>query len=57
MGQAPGRLSICRQFADQLVGRGAAEPGRSGMTKAVFTYKMGLVGAVRGEAGQAAALS
>lgn len=47
----------CRQIADQIVGRGAVEPGHGGMTEAVFRYKMGLVGLARGAAGQAAALS
>ena len=41
----------CRQFADQFVGRGAHERGRSGMTEADFRYKMGLVGAARDEVG------
>jgi len=55
--QAPGRLTICRPFADQNVGRGAPGLGCRGMTRADFRYKMGLVGAVRDQAGQAAALS
>jgi len=52
-----GRLNICRPFADQIVGRGAPGLGRRGMTQADFRYKMGLVGAVRDQAGQAATLS
>jgi len=47
----------CRPFADQIVGRGAPELGCRGMTLAICRYKMGLEGPVRGEAGQAAALS
>ena len=53
----PIEASHCRPVADQIVGRGAPEPGCRGMTRADFRYKMGLGGAVRGEAGQAAALS
>ena len=52
-----GRLSICRPFADQIVGREAPELGRRGMTQAIFRYKMGLSGVARAGAGQAAALS